>query len=282
MADVKGYAPLAVDPPKYEDAAIQHGAAPATKLPTRPAGSGTLPRGPFPLDIPILQQLKGKRVILASASPRRKYLLATIGLVDLEITPSTKPENLSKTELTPFEYVLATAIQKCQDVYTTTLETQIASIPDPTVVIAADTIIVTTSGRILEKPRSEADHIAMLKMLRDQGMHRCYTAVCVIAPRDDARHPGYNEETTVEETKVFFDQTISDDLILAYVKTREGVDKAGGYGMQGMGALLIEKVEGTPDSVVGLPVKKTLQLIERAVFNQEDDGDGEESDVDEI
>ncbi|RDW73043.1 acetylserotonin methytransferase-like protein [Coleophoma cylindrospora] len=281
MADVKGYAPLSVAPPKYEDAAAQHGAAPATKLPTRPARSGTLPRGPFPLDIPILQQLKGKRVILASASPRRKYLLSTIGLVDLEITPSTKPENLSKTELTPFEYVLATAIQKCQDVYTTTLETQIASIPDPTVVISADTIIVTTSGRILEKPRSEADHIAMLKMLRDQGMHRCYTAVCVIAPRDDARHPGYNEETTVEETKVFFDQTISDDLILAYVKTREGVDKAGGYGMQGMGALLIEKVEGTPDAVVGLPVKKTLQLIERAVFNQEDDGDGEESDADE-
>lgn len=91
MADVKGYSPLAVDPPKYEDAAIQHGDASTTKLATRPARSGTLPRGPFPLDIPVLQHLKGKRVILASASPSRKQLLAkviTLIAIKCEETPS--------------------------------------------------------------------------------------------------------------------------------------------------------------------------------------------------
>lgn len=199
-----------------------------------------------------------------------------IGLNSLEILPSTKPENLSKTELTPFEYVLQTATQKCLDVYTTALDTSLASIPDPALVIAADTVVITYSGHILEKPRSEADHIAMLKLLRDQGHHKVLTAVAVLAPREDVRAPGYNMETAVEETKVVFDEKTSDELILAYVKTREGVDKAGGYGIQGMGSLLVKRIEGSFDNVVGLPVRVTLELMEKAVFNQEDAGDDED------
>jgi MAF protein len=183
--------------------------------------------------------------------------------------PSTKPENLSKLTLSPFEYVLQTASQKCLSVYQKALETSLLSIPDPALVIAADTIIVTMQGRILEKPRSEADHINMLQMLRNQRQHKVYTAVCVLAPREDARHPGYNMETSVEETIVSFD-SVGDDMILAYVRTREGVDKAGGYGIQGMGSLLVERIEGSFDNVVGLPVKVTLALIEKVIFNQED------------
>lgn len=184
--------------------------------------------------------------------------------------PSTKPENLSKTTLSPFEYVHQTAQQKLLDVYQNALDNSIASIRDPDLVIAADTIIVTTGGKILEKPRSEADHVAMLTSLRDQKVHRVYTSVAVLAPREDARSPGYNSEAFVEETKVTFDKEVSDELILAYVKTREGVDKAGGYAVQGMGALLIEKIEGSYDNVVGLPLRKTLGLIERCVLNQDD------------
>jgi MAF protein len=160
---------------------------------------------------------------------------------------------------------------KCLSVYETALENSIASIPDPALVIAADTIIVTKNGKILEKPRSEADHIAMLKLLRDQRVHRVFTAVCVLAPRDDARHPGYNSEMKVEETKVFFDPEVSDEMIMAYVKTREGADKAGGYGIQGMGALLVEKIDGCYDNVVGLPLKTTLKSIETCVMSQDDD-----------
>jgi MAF protein len=137
--------------------------------------------------------------------------------------------------------------------------------------------VLSKSGRILEKPRSEADHIAMLRMLRDQRSHKVYTAVCALAPREDARHPGYNIETTVEETKVVFAEEVSDEMIVAYVKTREGVDKAGGYGIQGMGSLLVERIEGSWDNVVGLPVRVTLGLMERVVLGQGDEEEeGEE------
>lgn len=138
-------------------------------------------------------------------------------------------------------------------------------------------MIVTNSGRILEKPKSEKDHISMLKMLRDQKVHKCFTAVVCLAPREDARAPGYNIETTVEETKVVFASEVSDELIESYVRTREGVDKAGGYGIQGMGSLLVEKIDGAFDNVVGLPVRATLALIEKVVLNQ----DAEDEDEDE-
>ncbi|KFA64402.1 hypothetical protein S40285_01056 [Stachybotrys chlorohalonatus IBT 40285] len=272
MADQK--APL--DPPPGYDAvgAEQNTAARRQSLPLR--------RGPIPLDIPIIKYLNSKRVILASASPRRKALLQQIGLHNLEITPSTKPENIDKVAYGPWEYVHATARQKCLDVYTTALETHLASIPDPDVVIAADTIIMTRDGRILEKPRNEADHIRMLKYMRDTRVHSVLTAVVVLAPREDARQPGYVIETHTEETKVYFhseEDGLPDDVIQAYVKTREGVDKAGGYAVQGIGGmLLVEKIEGSVDNVVGLPVMKCLSLTETAVFrqSQEDDFDEEQ------
>jgi len=194
----------------------------------------------------------------------------------MEITPSLKPETLSK-DLGPWEYVLATATQKCLDIYETAISNSIASIPDPALVISADTVVVSASGLILEKPRSQADHIAMLKILRNQRVHKVYTAVVVVAPRDDARFPGYNMETTVEETKVIFGENVSDELIEAYVKTREGVDKAGGYGLQGLGSLLVEKIEGQADNVIGLPLRATLECIEKAVLNQEDPDEAEDS-----
>jgi MAF protein len=173
--------------------------------------------------------------------------------------------------------VLQTAKRKCLDVYETLIANSLKSIPDPALVIAADTVVVTGAGRILEKPRSEAEHLAMLRMLRDQVSHKVYTAVCVLAPREDARAPGYNLETVVEETKVVFDENASDEFIAAYVRTREAVGMAGGYGIQGMGGLLVERIEGSFDTVVGLPVRATLALMEKALFMQgSDDEDDEE------
>ena len=119
-------------------------------------------------------------------------------------------------------------------------------------------------------------------MLRDQSSHKCYTAVVALAPREDARAPGYNIETTVEETRVIFASEVSDELIEAYVKTREGVDKAGGYGIQGMGSLLVERIEGSWDNVVGLPLRATLKLVEKAVLNQEDLEDIEDEEDDDL
>ncbi|OLN82889.1 Maf-like protein C3G6.03c [Colletotrichum chlorophyti] len=268
------------DPPPDYKAAAEHGALPARQPPS--AGPGPGPRAPLPLNIPIINYLKSKRVILASASPRRRALLAQVGLTNLEITPSTKPEDLDKTAYGPFEYVAATARQKCLDVYETALQTHLASIPDPDVVISADTVIVTRDGRVLEKPRSEAEHIKMLRHLRDTRVHRVLTSVCVLAPREDARSPGYEIATHTEETKVYFSQEgdgLPDDVIEAYVKTREGADKAGGYAVQGMGGmLLVEKIEGNFDNVVGLPVRRTLALAEKAIFKQDQDEEPEDDD----
>ena len=171
--------------------------------------------------------------------------------------------------------------------YQTCLDTHLKSIPDPDLVISADTVIVTRDGRILEKPRSEADHIRMLKHMRDTGMHRVLTAVTVLAPREDARHPGYCILTHTEETKVYFVSQangLPDDVIEAYVKTCEGVDKAGGYAIQGIGGMMLaERIEGSVDNVVGLPVKRCLSMAEKVVFRQDmDEFDAEYSDTEEL
>jgi septum formation protein len=187
-------------------------------------------RAPLPLDIPALTSLRGKRVVLASASPRRKQLLSQIGLSQVEVIPSTFAEDLSKT-LSPFEYVLQTATLKALKVYEQEIDNTEKG--EPALIIAADTIVVSTFGDILEKPRSVENHISMLKMLRSSGSHKVYTAIALVAPLETAVEPGYKLETHVEDTSVRFDPNVTDELILAYVKTREGVDKAGGYGIQG-------------------------------------------------
>ncbi len=270
-----------------------------------PPPPGVLRKPPPPLDVPIITHLRSRRVILASASPRRKALLAQIGLTNVEVWPSTKPEDLPKTLFGPFEYVSATAQQKCLDVYQAVLAAQEAavtaaastagadqggarsstssktSVPsDPELVIAADTVIVTRSGQILEKPRSAAAHVQMLRHLRDTTAHRVLTAVCVLSPRQDAAHPGYSIAAHTEETKVVFAQQsggLTDGVIESYVRTREGADKAGGYALQGTGGLvLVDKIEGSVDNVIGLPVRRFLQLAEKVVFRQNDEEEADE------
>jgi septum formation protein len=241
-------------PPAYE----------ASSTPRTP-----LPR-PLPLNLNVLNSLRQRRVILASASPRRRQLLGLLGLPNVEVIPSQAAEDLPKT-LAPFEYVLATATKKAETVYEQ--ETASEEREEPALILAADTVVVDTStGTILEKPRSEAQHIAMLKGLRDARDHKVYTALVGMAPLASARDPGYAMEVVIEETAVRFDAEVTDELILAYVRTREGADKAGGYGLQGLGAILVEKIEGSYDNVIGLPLKATLKLIE-AVMGKADDED---------
>ena len=243
------------DPPSYD----------AVSLPVRSPSRRLRP--PPPLELPALTLLRGKRVVLASASPRRKQLLAQIGLTNIEIIPSKFEENLPKG--TPFEYVLATATEKALAVYRQEIDN--VEKGEPGLIIAADTIVVNALGEILEKPRSEMHHLTMLKSLRDRGSHHVYTAVALVMPLESARDPGYAIETATEQTIVKFDPEITDELLLAYVRTREGADKAGGYGAQGTGAILIERVEGSFDNVVGLPLRTTLKMIEKIVLKAEDE-----------
>ncbi|KAH9863583.1 hypothetical protein J1614_009515 [Plenodomus biglobosus] len=252
-------------PPSYEDARK----SPAPDGKGTPISKRPPPGPPPPLNLPALNELRNSRVVLASASPRRRQLLAQIGLTNIDICPSKFPENLSY-DLGALNYVLETASAKARDVYMVEIDNKERG--EPAIVIAADTIIVSHDGLILEKPRSEAAHLAMLKMLRDQGEHKVMTAMAVMKPLETAVAPGYRMETHVEETTVVFDKQVSDELILAYVKTRDGNDKAGGYGIQTAGSVLIERIEGSYDNVVGLPLRSLLRLIEK-VMEPEEGGD---------
>jgi septum formation protein len=236
--------------------------------PPKPARGTPLPRPP-PLALPVLNDLRNKRVILASQSPRRRQIISYLGLPNIEIIPSNADENLPKT-LTPFEYVLGTATKKAQAVYQQEIDNELAG--EPALILAADTVVVdVASGSILEKPRSEAHHVSMLRSLRDARNHKVYTALVAMAPLASARQPGYAIESVVEETNVRFDGDVTDELILAYVRTREGADKAGGYGLQGLGSILVEKIEGTADNVIGMPLKATLKLIETVMAKADDE-----------
>ena len=275
MSDIKKPIEPSDDPPSYEALSIPAQST-IPLLPSSPNNSShparrtsnRLPLRPLPpLDLPALNLVRGKRVILASASPRRKALLAQIGLHKVEVIPSNFAEDFPKS-VSPFEYVLATATQKALTVYKQEINNEAKG--DPGLIIAADTIVVSSSGEILEKPRSEVQHIHMLKNLRETGTHRVYTAVACMVPLESARDPGYALETATEETTVKFDPNITDELLMAYVRTREGADKAGGYGIQGTGAVLVEKIEGSFDNVVGLPLRITLKLIEKVVIKGQD------------
>ncbi|OAL47328.1 Maf-domain-containing protein [Pyrenochaeta sp. DS3sAY3a] len=252
-------------PPSYED--VRRSPAPDSKSPLGPPGARRPPPGPSPLNLPALNELRKQRVVLASKSPRRRQLLAQLGLHKIDIVPSTFAEDLPHA-LGALNYVLETASAKAMQVYT--VEVDNTAKGEPAIIIAADTIIVSHDGRILEKPRSEAEHVRMLTMLRDQGEHKVMTAVAVMRPLESAVDPGYRMETHVEETTVRFDASVSDDLILAYVRTRDGNDKAGGYGIQTAGSILIERIEGSYDNVVGLPLRATLRLIEKVMEPEED------------
>ncbi|KAI0505618.1 inosine triphosphate pyrophosphatase-like protein [Xylaria bambusicola] len=280
-------------PPAYAPSAKEHGLP--IRQPQQPQ-QGRRPPPLAPLELPILKYMQTHRVILASASPRRRALLAQIGLPNLEVIPSTQPENLPKDQMGAFEYVSSTAQQKALDVYHAAIkqseqaneaaerigsEAGQNTVKDPDLVIAADTVIVTREGAILEKPPSEQAHKRMLRHLRDTRTHRVLTAVCCVAPKADASFPGYAMSSHIEETKVTFAKAsdgLPDNVIDAYVRTREGVDKAGGYAVQGIGGMmLVEKIEGSVDNVVGLPVRQCLQLCEKVVFKQDEESEGEES-----
>lgn len=181
--------------------------------------------------------------------------------------------------MSPYEYVQATAHAKCLQVYKQEILLEREK-GEMGIVISADTIVVSSDGQILEKPRSEQGHINMLKTLRDSGTHKVYTSIICMAPLSSARSPGYAMEAKTEETQVTFDPLITDAMIEAYVKTREGVDKAGGYGLQGVGSILVEKINGSADNVIGLPLRLCLRIMENCVLKSEDE-DLFEDEVDE-
>uniref|UniRef100_A0A060T3H9 ARAD1C33594p n=1 Tax=Blastobotrys adeninivorans TaxID=409370 RepID=A0A060T3H9_BLAAD len=230
------------------------------------------------LDIATFQDLSKGRFILASKSPRRKQILEQqLGIKDVSVFPSGFEEDLDKTKFSPFEYVVETARQKALDVY----RAEIDSDHPPSIVLAADTIVLC-DDEIMEKPRDKQLHFNMLKKLRDyKRPHKVFTGLCCIVPLEVPRLPGYALFTQLEESEVKFDSSVSDELIMSYIKSGQGDDAAGGYNIQGLGAVFVEKVNGDFYNVMGLPVRATLRLIEKTVeASKEENSEDEDADED--
>ncbi len=179
------------------------------------------------------------RVILASQSPRRRELLALIG-----ITHEVRPADIDETYFAgerPAAHAERLARGKC---------VVIAEREPDALVIGSDTIVVV-DGEVLGKPADEADAARMLRRLSGRS-HVVVTAVAV-AWRGQTR-------SAVEEVNVTF-HSLSDADITAYIATREPMDKAGAYGIQGFGASIVERVDGDYFAVMGLPLQLLVGVL---------------------
>lgn len=184
-------------------------------------------------------------LILASKSPRRIELLKLAGFT-YEVIPAVSEEK-TNPDLTPCETVMRLAYQKATEIS--------LKHPDDTV-IGADTIVVY-DGEIMGKPIDVDDAFRMLKKLSG-NVHSVYTGVCI--------RNGNREHTFYEETKVEF-YSLSDEEITGYIKTGEPMDKAGAYGIQEKGSLLVKRIDGDYFNVVGLPLSRFVR--EYKAFNTE-------------
>lgn len=180
-------------------------------------------------------------LILASSSPRRKDFITKLGL-SFEIIKPDADETVLVGENAQ-DYVKRMANEKANIV---------AALHSDEVVLAADTIVVC-DNRILGKPSNREDAKNILRLLSGRT-HEVMTAVCIIK--------GDEEIEIFETTKVTF-STLSEELIDTYVASGECDDKSGAYAVQGIGAMLIEKVEGSVSSVVGLPICQVRCALEK-------------------
>ncbi|KJA25077.1 hypothetical protein HYPSUDRAFT_65027 [Hypholoma sublateritium FD-334 SS-4] len=226
---------------------------------------------PHALRVPAVEKLKDKRIVLASNSPRRKEILRTFGFAP-DVVPSTFEEDLDISEFAePHEYPVATATHKAVEVY----ERLVAETPDqaPDLVIAADTVVLThpqqvisdtsysllpvANQELLEKPSSKEDN---LRMLMDMNGTVLYPVISA---------PGYKIQSIDERTLVYFADNPK-HVVDAYVESGEGIDRAGGFAIQGLGGLLVRKIEGDYNNVVGFPAASFFKLLDLLVEEDPD------------
>ncbi len=181
-------------------------------------------------------------VVLASGSPRRREILEQIGL-DFSVMVSHADETIPEgTE--PYYAVQTLAFLKAADVA--------KGADESAIVIGADTVVVV-DDEILGKPKDAEDAKGMLRLLSGRS-HSVLTGVAVVRRSD-----GKSVSLTVE-TKVHF-RKLSEMEIASYVATGEPLDKAGAYGVQGLGGLFVDKIEGDYYNVVGLPLSRLGRLL---------------------
>ena len=181
-----------------------------------------------------------RTLILASASPRRQQILQ-LAQIPYEVCPS-QAEELCDAALSVEQLVVENAKRKATDVS--------AKHPNR-LVLGADTL-VTADGKVLGKPRDRAHAKEMLRFLSGRT-HEVMTGVCLT--------DGIRTETALSVSRVTF-RELTDELIDLYVETGECDDKAGAYGIQEKGCVLVEKIDGDFFSIVGLPICKVCQMTE--------------------
>ena len=179
-------------------------------------------------------------LILASASPRRAGLLTKLGL-EFSVSPSAIPEDVLPGEA-PEEHAERLSRAKVQEVREGS---------PGAMVVAGDTVVVLDGG-ILGKPAHPEDALGMLRALSG----RTHTVVSGLA----VAFPGGAVRSGVMSTDVTF-RSFDDDFARAYVETGEPMDKAGAYGIQGLGSALVQEIRGDYTTVVGLPVPLLLELL---------------------
>lgn len=203
-----------------------------------------------------------KRIILGSASPRRRELLEQIG-ISFEVRVSDKEEVYYS--LIPEEIVKELALSKAENVADDLREKQEQvkqisfdkknNVLLDTIVIGADTIVVS-DGSILGKPKDEADAVRMIRSLQGRS-HKVYTGVAILDYDDEGKRKSVVHAV---ETEVFVNP-MSDEEIREYAATGEPLDKAGAYGIQGRFAAYIERIDGDYYNVVGLPVSYVYRQL---------------------
>lgn len=196
------------------------------------------------------------RIILASASPRRKELLEQVG-IEFEICPAKGEEIITKT--VPPEVVCELSDQKAMEVAQLITQYDEAhrdiTTPADIMVIGADTV-VAYENQILGKPKDEADAERMLSMLAG-NTHSVYTGVTVVIIDKDGRA---GKKTFYEKTDVVMHR-MSQKQIRDYIATGEPMDKAGSYGIQGKCAIYVKEIHGDYNNVAGLPVARLYQEL---------------------
>ena len=178
-------------------------------------------------------------IILASASPRRSELMTLAGF-RFDVICADIDEIVPEKAL-PQEVVMSLALQKAQAV---------AKDHCKSAVVGSDTV-VALDGKILGKPRSEKEAVEMLRSLSGR-IHKVFTGVAIVC--------GEKVTSFFEETEVEF-YPLTDQEILDYVATGEPMDKAGAYGIQGRGAVLVKRINGDYFNVMGLPISKVYREL---------------------
>eukprot|EP00088_Acartia_fossae_P033092 TRINITY_DN3387_c0_g1_i1.p1 TRINITY_DN3387_c0_g1~~TRINITY_DN3387_c0_g1_i1.p1 ORF type:complete len:211 (+),score=26.41 TRINITY_DN3387_c0_g1_i1:34-666(+) len=207
---------------------------------------------------PLREVLNAYRIVLASASPRRKEILENIRL-PIEILPADVEENLDKEAFQnrPHEYAVQTADVKADNVFE---RVKLQENSKKLIVIGSDTV-VSYQGKIYGKPKNEDHAFQTLSMLSGQS-HEVYSGVKIIHSVDGKS----NSVSFYEKTEVHF-APLTPETIKAYINTKEPMDKAGGYGIQAIGGTMVKGISGDYFNVMGFPLhsfcQHLLQLLEK-------------------